>query len=52
MTAAARRSPRRPAPPAAPVPDPRVTAPGSKAARQRQAIEDIKARRPAAPGTR
>jgi hypothetical protein len=33
-----------------PVPDPRVTAPGSKAAQQRQAIEDLKARRPAAPG--
>jgi hypothetical protein len=32
-----------------PVPDPRVTAPGSKAAQQRQQIEDMKARRPAAP---
>jgi hypothetical protein len=29
--------------------DPRVTAPGSEAARQRQAIEDMKARRPAQP---
>lgn len=29
--------------------DPRVSAPGSKAAQQRQAIEDIKARRPAEP---
>lgn len=33
----------------APLPDPRVTAPGSTAARQRQAVEDIKARRPAEP---
>jgi hypothetical protein len=33
-----------------PVADPRVAAPGSEAARQRQAIEEIKARRPAAPG--
>jgi hypothetical protein len=30
-----------------PVPDPRVTHPGSEAARQRQAVEDIKARRKA-----
>jgi septal ring-binding cell division protein DamX len=29
------------------VPDPRVTAPGSRAAQQRQAIEDMKASRPA-----
>jgi hypothetical protein len=31
----------------APVPDPRKAAPGSKAATQRQAIEDLKANRPA-----
>jgi hypothetical protein len=34
-----------------PVPDPRVTAPGSEAARQRQAVEDIKAARPPEPTT-
>jgi len=32
-----------------PVPDPRVTAPGSKAARQREDIERIKAARPPEP---
>jgi hypothetical protein len=32
-----------------PAADPRVSAPGSKAAQQRQAIEDLKARRPAQP---
>jgi hypothetical protein len=37
-TAAARRPP---------IPDPRVTAPGSEAARHREAVEQIKAKRPA-----
>lgn len=44
--ARAAASGRRRRPPAA---DPRVTAPGSKAAQQRQAIEKIKASRPAQP---